>query len=120
MKKLLFLLFVFSACNTGVSEQDKAYIKSQITLHNSTFGLQYKLDSLDRRTKLMTAYMNLGNTEAAANKYADSINKDIYPEKNMYNPNTDPHLTYEKFMSYCEKNKFKTPVEHARLLTTNK
>ena len=121
MKKLLIgLLILTVGCRSGISEQDKAYINSQISLHNSTFGLEYKTDSLATRTRLIAAYMNLGNSEDAANKYADSINKERYPENNFYNPNSDPHLTFEEFMSYCENNKFKTPVEHARLLTTNK
>lgn len=107
------------SCKEGLSSQDKIFIESQIALHNSTFGLEFKNDSINRRSKLVSAYMRLGNSETAANRYADSINKEIYKKDGdqKYNPQTDPHLTFGKFMDYCEKNKFQTPVEHAKLLT---
>lgn len=101
-----------------MSLNDKLFIDTQIALHNAKFGLQYQTDSIDRRTELMTGYMRLGNTEASANKYVDSINKEIYKkdENWRYNPTSDPYLTFEKFMDYCEKNKYQSPRQFAEQL----
>ena len=122
MKKVLGIILVvllFISCKEKISTADKLFIESQITLHNSTFGLQFESDSIDRRSELMSAYMRLGNSESEGKRYADSINNEIYKKDNdkEYNPQSDPHLTFEKFMDYCKKNKYQTPVEQAKFLT---
>lgn len=122
MKKLLFIavmpLLVIS-CKEKLSTQDKIFIDDQILLHNSTFGLKHDQDSSERRNALISAYMSVGHDQVSANKYVDSLDKDFYKkDKNWrYNPVTDPHLTFEKFMDYCAKNKYLSPKDHAKLLT---
>lgn len=122
MKKLLLiatLSLLIISCKEKLSTQDKIFIDDQILLHNSTFGLKHDQDSIQRKYELIAAYTSAGHDEVSANKYADSVSKDFYrKDKNWrYNPVTDPHLTFEKFMDYCAKNKYLSPKDHAKLLT---
>lgn len=125
MKKTILLSFTISAlffcsCKQKLSLSDKLFIEDQIALHNATFGLQHDLDSSQRRTELLKSLVNSGKSEIEANKYIDSVNQTIYKnDKSIrYNPQMDPHLTFEKFMDYCQHNKWQTPKEHAKLLTS--
>jgi hypothetical protein len=100
MKKILLIAIVFAtSCNSNVSEKDKEYINSQITLHNTSVGLDYKM-------------RNAGNpsVESDTNMIKSGVN---------YEPNFDPNLTYERFINYCTKEKL-NPLDVAKKLSIKK
>jgi uncharacterized short protein YbdD (DUF466 family) len=94
---IISISLIFLSCG-AVSDRDKNFINTNIALHNATFGLNHKLDSLDGKTK-----------------YVDTMAKiDI-----GYYPPADPDLTYEKFIEYCQKEKV-DPVMFSKLLIEKK
>ena len=117
MKKLLwFAITVFPfSCTNGTLEAEMAHIKSRILLHNDSF-LGYIIDSMNRRTEAKAFALYDGIAEDKAEKISDSVIKAWYKIKNIpYDPVNDAHLTYEKFMAYCEQHKI-DPVKTANRL----
>ncbi|MDB5200583.1 MAG: hypothetical protein JWO92_2546 [Chitinophagaceae bacterium] len=103
MKKLLYtclMIITLVACKHKLSERDKSYIETVIGVHEMTVGLQYRLDSLSYGKQ----GLDYNNSQHM---------RDLHP----YDPHTDPNLTYEKFIGYCEKNKL-DPIKEAKYLAS--
>lgn len=112
-------VFLFIAsCNpkSGLTEKDVAHIKLRILLHNNSFGLRHRLDSISFRSEVYQASLRMG--AARARRYTDSVVNDRYEmeQQGLYTPVTDPNLTYEKLLLFC-KERNADPVRVANTLS---
>jgi hypothetical protein len=81
------LIAFFISCSSEITEKEKKGIELQITLHNASVGVEMKLRGMTAK------------------------------EGELYNPNSDPNLTYDKLIQFC-KEKGHDPVLFAKTLTT--
>ncbi|MEP6949571.1 MAG: hypothetical protein ABI863_09875 [Ginsengibacter sp.] len=123
MKKIITIVVLSTAllnCKQ-LSDDDRAIIEAKIALHQATFGLQWKMDSIDNARDINIAYLRLNGDAVTAKHATDSLMKLHYNSSLStltinqpgYFPAGDPHLTFDKFMAYCEKNKWQSAMKHA-------
>jgi hypothetical protein len=104
--------FLIYGCNTGISEKQKGSIETAVLMHNNTYGLKYKMDSINNVAALQASSAWMGKERSKA--FVDSSIKETYEHANKkYTPHEDPRLTYEKFVTWCKEMKF-DPVEYAQ------
>ena len=111
---IAILLLAYS-CKNGAADAEEKYIRMKISLHNNS-GLHYILDSINKREELKASVLFWGETEPRAEQFSDSIIKMVYKDNNVpYSLSLDYHLTYEKFIFFCQENQM-DPVQAARML----
>ena len=117
MKRYLYyagILFLFS-CTNGTSEKEEVFIRSRVALHNDVFR-DFVRDSINKRKDIWDSAYYPGESKYKVQRLTDSIIATLYKNNNTpYNPDMDDHLTFGKFMTYCQQNKM-DPVQSANKL----
>lgn len=107
------MLFLFS-CTNGISENEEAFIRSRISLHNEVF-FDFIKDSINNGMKMWDSVYYPGKRKYKVSRLTDSVTAILYRNNAPYDPDLDDHLTYLKFMTYCKQNKI-DPVKSASRL----